>query len=98
MVLLEFVRVTKLQFWQSAGQDLESEIFLIAESVGSLLHGADLVVDAFDEAQHDLVGGFAVDGRSGVVAKHQRFCIGPFQTPRRLSLTIIEVFDSVEMP
>ena len=40
---------------QHAGQDLQSQILLVAQPVGPALDDADLVVESFDEAQGDLV-------------------------------------------
>lgn len=59
-VLPGFVWVVFLQFRQLAGQDFEPEVLLVAEAVSPFLDGADLVVEAFDEAQGHLVAGLAV--------------------------------------
>ena len=45
---------------QHAGEDLEPEVFLVAQAVGAALKDTDLVVQPFDEAQSDFVFGFAV--------------------------------------
>src|SRR5260370_12357458 len=47
---------------QHAGQDLQSQILLVAQPVGPALDDADLVVESFDEAQGDLVLGATVGG------------------------------------
>src|SRR5579871_4714092 len=43
------------QFWQHTGEDFESEVLLITETVGAPLKYADLVVDALDETERHLV-------------------------------------------
>jgi len=43
-----------------AGEDLEAEIFFVFQTVGETLKHSDFVVQAFDEAQRNLVLGFAV--------------------------------------
>ena len=43
-----------LQSWQHAGENLEAEIFFIAQPVSSSLENADFIVEAFDEAERDL--------------------------------------------
>src|ERR1019366_1298010 len=48
--------------WQHAGEDLEAKVFLIAQTVGATLDDADLVVQAFDEAEGDFVLRLAVCG------------------------------------
>ncbi len=45
---------------QHQGQDLQPEVFLIAQTVGATLDDAYLIVQAFDEAESDLVLGLAV--------------------------------------
>ena len=45
---------------QHAGEDLESEVFLVTDSVGSTLDDTDLVVESLDEAELHLVLGEAV--------------------------------------
>ena len=47
---------------EHAGEDLEAEVFFVAQAVGAALEDADLVVEPFDEAERDLVLGFAVGG------------------------------------
>src|SRR5271163_2997984 len=49
---------------EHAGEDLEAEIFLVFQSVGASLKHADLVVEALDEAERNLVLRFAVSGDS----------------------------------
>src|SRR3972149_4750875 len=51
-----------LELRQHAGENLQSQVFLVAQSVCSTLDDADLVVDAFDEAERDFVLGFAIGG------------------------------------
>ena len=53
-----------LQGWQHASQYLEPQILLIAQAVRTTLDDADLVVQSLDEAERDLVLGFAVGGDS----------------------------------
>src|SRR5882724_6793565 len=53
------------QCWQHAGEDLEAQVFLVAQAVGAPLDNADLVVESLDEAESDLVFGVAV-GRDAV--------------------------------
>src|SRR5271165_1743332 len=43
------------KFWQHAREDLQPEIFFIAETIGSPLDGTNLVVDALYETQRHLV-------------------------------------------
>src|SRR5215470_3490240 len=40
---------------QHAGEDLQAEVFLVAEAVRAALEAADLVVQALDEPEGDLV-------------------------------------------
>jgi hypothetical protein len=40
---------------QHAGEDLQPEVLLVTVAVGPTLKGADLVVEALDETQSDLV-------------------------------------------
>jgi len=47
---------------EHASQDLEAEILLIAQAVGPALEDADLVVEAFNEAEGDLVLGLTEGG------------------------------------
>ena len=51
-----------LQSWQHAGENLEAEIFVVAQAVGSALEDADFIVEAFDKAERDLVFRFAIGG------------------------------------
>ena len=60
-----------LQGWQHAGENLEAEIFFVAQPVGSSLKDADFIVEAFDEAERDLVLRFAVGGDAVPVAIDQ---------------------------
>jgi hypothetical protein len=50
---------------QKAGEDLEAEVFLVAEPVRAALEDADLVVQPLDEPERDLVVRAAV-GRDAV--------------------------------
>ena len=49
-----------LQGGQHASEDLEPQIFLVAQAVGASLDDANLVVESFDEAQRDFVLRLAV--------------------------------------
>src|SRR5258708_15926232 len=51
-----------------ACENLEAEIFFVAQAVGASLEDSDFVVEAFDEAERDLVFGFAVGGDTVPVA------------------------------
>jgi hypothetical protein len=53
--------------WRRAGQNLEAEVFLVAEAVRSPLDRADLVVQSLDEAQGDFVVRVAVRCDAGPV-------------------------------
>src|ERR1700686_3836743 len=57
-----------LQGWQHASENLEAEILFVAQPVGSSLEEANFVVEAFDEAEGDLVFRFAVGGDAVPVA------------------------------
>jgi hypothetical protein len=52
---LRFSYQMPLQNGQHAGENLEAEIFFVAQPIGSSLEYADFVVEAFDEAERDLV-------------------------------------------
>src|SRR5918995_7519026 len=68
---------------QHAGEDLEAEVFLIAEPVRAALEDADLVVQPLDEAERDLVVRAAV-GRDPVpmpVNHRGEFLVGPQALP-----------------
>lgn len=56
------IRVGELSSFprQEGGQNLEPERLLISIAVGTPLNCANLVIQSFDEAQLDLVAGFAV--------------------------------------
>ena len=43
------------EFRQHAGEDLQSEVLLIAIAVGPTLEGTDLVVESLDESQWHLI-------------------------------------------
>jgi hypothetical protein len=47
-------------FRQHAGQHFEAEVLFVPQAVGTPLQHADLGVEAFDEAQGDLVLGLAL--------------------------------------
>ena len=51
-------------FRQSTSQDLQLQILLVAQPVGTTLKDPDLVVESFDEAECDLVLGLAVGSDS----------------------------------
>ena len=51
-----------LELREHAGQDLEAQVFLIAQTIGTALKDADFVVETFDEAEGDFVRGAAVSG------------------------------------
>ena len=57
-----------LQGWQHAGENFKTEIFFVAQSVGSSLEDADFIVEAFDETERDFVLRFAVGGDAVPVA------------------------------
>ena len=46
-----------LQFRQHAGENLEPEVFFVAQTVGAPLDHADLVVEPLDEANETLFSG-----------------------------------------
>ena len=43
---------------QHAGEDLEAEVFLVAQPVRAALEDADLVVQSLDEAERALLAGW----------------------------------------
>src|SRR5882724_4532231 len=47
-----------------AGEDLEPQVFLVAQSVGAALDDPDFVVEAFDKPERDLVLGLAIGSDS----------------------------------
>jgi hypothetical protein len=53
---------TPLQHWQHAGENLEPQIFFVAQAVGAALDHPDLVVEPLDEAERDLVLQLTVGG------------------------------------
>lgn len=61
---------------QHAGEHLQAQVVLVAETVGASLDDADLVVESFDEAEGYLVLGVAVGSDavppkgSGLVSSH----------------------------
>ncbi len=42
-------------FWQHTGQNLETKVFLVSQSIGPALDDSDLVVDPLDETQRNFV-------------------------------------------
>src|SRR5665647_3423835 len=48
--------------WKHACEHVEPQLVLVAQTVGAALDDADLVVEALDEAERDLVFGLAVGG------------------------------------
>jgi len=56
------VRSAPLQRRQHAGENLEPQIFFVAQAVGAALDHPDLVVKPLDEAERDLVLEPAVGG------------------------------------
>src|SRR5688500_310057 len=50
-----------------AGEHLEAEVFLVAQTVGTTLEDANLVVQSLDETERDFVLGAAVRGESAPV-------------------------------
>src|SRR5713101_451076 len=57
---------------QHAGEDLEAEVLFVAKSVCATLEDTNLVVEALDEAEGDLVLGMAVGGQPVPVPVHHR--------------------------
>src|SRR6266852_2715645 len=57
---------------QHAGEDLEAEVLFVAEAVRATLEDPDLVVQALDEAEGDLVLGVAVGREPVPVPVHHR--------------------------
>jgi succinate dehydrogenase/fumarate reductase cytochrome b subunit len=51
-----------LEFGEHASEELESQVFLVAQSVRAVLDDTDLVVESLDESERDLVLGLAVGG------------------------------------
>ena len=49
-------------FWQHAGEDFESQVLLVAQSIRATLDDANFVVETLDEAERDLVFWIAVGG------------------------------------
>ncbi len=60
------------QFGQHTGEDFQTEILLIPESIGPSLDGPDLVVEALDETQRHLVLLMAIRLDAVPVAGHHR--------------------------
>ena len=53
---------------QHAGEDLQAQIFFVAQAVGATLEDPDLVVQTLDEAERDFVLGFTVGSDAVPVA------------------------------
>src|SRR5262245_13804487 len=68
---------------QHAGEDLQAEILLVPEPVRAALEDADLVVQALDEAERDLVVRMAVGRDPGPVPVNHRgeLLVGPPALP-----------------
>src|SRR5260370_16325234 len=66
-------------FWEHTGEHLETEVLLIPEAVGAALDHADLVVEAFDEPQGNLVLRLAIRRDAVPMRLHQ---------PRELLLSL----------
>src|SRR5271157_5815875 len=81
-----------LQSWQHAGENLEAEIFFVAQAVGSALEDADFIVEAFDEAERDLVFRFAVGGDAVPMAIDQvgEALVGPEALPFEAGPPVLE--------
>jgi hypothetical protein len=59
-------------FWQRTGQNLETKVFLISQSIGPALDNSDLVVDPLDETQRNLVFLVAICLASFQLLKNRR--------------------------
>jgi diadenosine tetraphosphate (Ap4A) HIT family hydrolase/HKD family nuclease len=59
---IEWVFSATSERWKHACEDLEPQIFLVAQAVCAALDDADLVVEALDEAERDFVFRLAVGG------------------------------------
>src|SRR5260370_56656 len=59
----EKLMIFRSKLREHRGQDLEPEVFLIAQTVGTALHDPYLVVQALDEAERDFVLGLAVSSQ-----------------------------------
>src|SRR5713101_3375578 len=53
-----------LDLRKHAGKDLEAQVFLIAQTIGTALKDADFVVETLDEAEGDFVVGTAIRGNA----------------------------------
>ena len=51
-----------LDLRKHAGKDLEAQVLLIAQTIGTALKDADFVVETLDEAEGDFVLGTAISG------------------------------------
>src|SRR6188474_654906 len=54
----------RLELRQHAGENLQPQVFFVAQAVGSTLDDADLVVQSFHESQGDLVLWPAIGGNA----------------------------------
>lgn len=73
---------------QEGGQNLESHILLVPVAVGAPLNHANLVIQAFDEAELDLVAGHAIrrDARPVPFDQGGKFLKRPKPLPLELLL------------
>ena len=53
-----------LDLRKHAGKDLEAQVLLIAQTIGTALKDADFVVETLDEAEGDFVVGTAIRGNA----------------------------------
>jgi hypothetical protein len=62
-----------LDLRKHAGKDLEAQVLLIAQTIGTALKDADFVVETLDETEGDLVVGTAIGGDAvPVTLDHRR--------------------------
>lgn len=59
---IEWVFSATSERWKHACEDLEPQIFLVAQALCAVLDDADLVVEALDEAEREFVFRLAVGG------------------------------------
>jgi hypothetical protein len=48
------------QGWEETGEELEAQIFLVAQAVAATLNHPDFVVESFDKSEGHVVLGLAV--------------------------------------
>src|SRR5260370_27857987 len=79
-------------FWEHTGEHLETEVLLIPAAVGAALDHADLVVEAFDEPQGNLVLRLAIRRDAVPMRLHQpRELLVRLQTlPAQRRLPLVE--------